>query len=55
MNGDVLFGFPDFGIIKITDAGGSSATNTNSSLIVPFSTIQIGTGLIFNLDQIKNK
>ncbi len=53
MNGDVLFAFPDFGIIKITDVTGSSATNTNSSLIVPFSTIQIGTGLIFNLDPSK--
>jgi hypothetical protein len=41
--------FPDFGIIKITDATGASATNTNSSLKVPFTTIQIGAGIIFNL------
>jgi len=48
-NADLLMAFPDFGIIKITDATGASATNSNSSLKVPFTTIQVGAGIIFNL------
>ncbi len=53
MNADLMTSFPDFGIIKITDASGASATNSNSSLKVPFTCIQFGTGIIFNLSQSK--
>jgi hypothetical protein len=55
MNADMVIAFPDFGIIKITDATGSSATNSNSSLQVPFKTFQIGAGIIFNLIPAKFK